>query len=258
MLNKIFIMVILLSSLACDLYCQTDMDPASILNKFVMPSVVEIRAEGSQLYRERASPVLIGRKGVGIVQHLVNITASKEGVGVIIDPAGYVITNAHVVSGVKNIIVISNNKDEARGVVEATLPERDLAIISFKPTWKIIPIKFADSGSLKVRDSVFTVTTGPGERFCNGVVTGLNKSITLKEKNMVMHNLIETNMRLAEGNSGGPLLNADGRLVGLTVSGYLHSRRLSYAIPANSIAAFCYLYFQKSGKKEGEKFYVKK
>ena len=231
-------------------HCQPDSDPASILNKFVMPSVVEIRAEGSQLFREKAVPVLIG-KGIGILRRLVNVAASKEGVGVLVDPRGYAITNAHVVSGLKNIIVISNNKDVVRGVVEFTLPERDLAIVSFKPAWKVLPIKFADSGSLKVKDSVFTVTTGPGRRFCSGVVTGLDKSVLWKEKNIILNNLVETDMRLAEGNSGGPLLNADGQLVGMNVSGYLYGKQLSYAIPANSIAAFCYLYFQQiEGKGE--------
>lgn len=219
-------------------------DPAYALNKYVMPSIVEIKAETKQFYKDRAVPVVFVGKGLGLFQRLIGVQVSRSGIGVIVDRDGYVLTSAHVVSGLKYIRLVLSGGQEAIGKVMSIQPERDLAMIRFIPRGDCIPLPFAEPNSVKLNDVVFTVVPAPKKLFCRGTVTGLGKSIPWKDESGTISGLIETNLSLVKGDSGGPLLNADGKLIGMNIAGYLHSKELSYAVSLDSIVDFCYRYFE--------------
>lgn len=219
-------------------------DPAYVLDRFVMPSIVEVKAEGKQIFRDKAIPVVFVGKGIGLFQRLIGVQVSKSGIGVIVDRDGYLLTSAHVVSGLKYIKLVLNDGRETMGKVVGAFPERDLAMVYFIPRGSLAPISFAEPNSVRPNDIVFTVIPGPKKVFCRGIVTGINKTIPWVGQNGSINGLIETNLHLEKGDSGGPLLNAEGKLIGMNMAGYLHGKELSYAISLDSIIDFCYKFFE--------------
>jgi S1-C subfamily serine protease len=217
----------------------------------VMPSLVEVIAEGGRLYSDRPKPVVLAGKGLMILRRYTGLKLSKAGVGIIVDARGYAVTNAHIISGLKQVTLVFHDGKRSRGNIEFKSPGHDLAIVSFRAEEALAPIVFADSASVRPGDKTFTVIPGDERPLRAGVVTGIDVNVPWKEKGLALKDLIETDTKLTVGDSGAPLLDQSGRLIGMTVSGFLISRSLSYAIPSNSVAAFRRYYFQEIRQEGG-------
>ncbi len=135
-----------------------------------------------------------------------------NGSGSIIDPKGLVLTNAHVVRGSTTVNVILSDKRQFRGTVIASTRNPDLAVIKLEGVTDNLPtIQIASSGAIQVGQRAFAIGN-PFGRFAGTLTTGIISRIDSDRK------LLQTDAALNPGNSGGPLLNSRGELVGVNTA----------------------------------------
>jgi S1-C subfamily serine protease len=144
--------------------------------------------------------------------------AAALGTGVVIDEAGLVLTCRHVVKGASTVRVVfaDGSSSDARVVVQQ--PEKDLAVLAAaRVPDDLQPATLAASSSLHVGDEVIAVGTpfGIAWSLTSGVVSGLGREYVSKEDGIALTNLIQFDAAVNPGNSGGPLINRFGEVVGI-------------------------------------------
>ncbi|MDE6789536.1 MAG: trypsin-like peptidase domain-containing protein [Ruminococcus sp.] len=178
-------------------------------------------------------------------------TSTGTGTGVVITENGYIVTNAHVIydsqygAGLAdNISVLINDDERYDAEVIGYATDCDLAVLKIKAEG-LTPAEFGDSDSLKLGESVTAIGNPLGFELRNtvtrGIVSGLNRNITINEKSM---NLIQTDTAINSGNSGGPLINKYGQVIGINSSkmsssyyGEASIEGIGFAIPSNEVSA---------------------
>jgi S1-C subfamily serine protease len=177
----------------------------------------------------------------GVLPSVVNVRTRSfgggegDGSGVVLDRAGIIVTNNHVVEGTTSVTVVFNDDRHTRplpGTVIGTAPERDLAVIRVGAT-DLIPLRVARSSSLRLGDPVFAVGFPlglGGPSVTSGIVSGLNR--TIDGRNGKLTGLLQTDAAINPGNSGGPLVDRLGRLVGINTAGVrlAEAENVSFAI----------------------------
>ncbi|NUN65521.1 trypsin-like serine protease [Pseudanabaena biceps] len=160
---------------------------------------------------------------------------SGNGSGSIIDPKGLVLTNAHVVRGANVVNVILSDKRQFRGVVVASSRNPDLAIIRLEDVKTNLPtVTIASSGSIQVGQRAFAIGN-PFGRFAGTLTTGIISRIDRDQQ------LLQTDAALNPGNSGGPLLNSRGELVGVNTAIFTTNSAnsgIGLAIEADTVKQF--------------------
>lgn len=163
------------------------------------------------------------------------------GSGFLVSPDGLIVTNKHVVSeedAEYTVFLNDGSKHEAKLV--ARDPSNDIAVIRIDA--KNLPfLKFADSSSLQVGQSVIAIGNALGEfqnTVSTGVVSGLSRSITAGDalgQAEQLNEVIQTDAAINPGNSGGPLLNLSGNVIGVNVAIAQGSQNVGFALPANEV-----------------------
>lgn len=165
------------------------------------------------------------------------------GSGFIVDPDGLIITNKHVVSdGKATYSVTFKNGETVSAKVVALDPLYDLALLKVNKT-NLPTVKFANSDSLKVGQSVIAIGNALGQ-FPNtvsaGIVSGLGRQIQAGDimtgQVETLNHVIQTDAAINPGNSGGPLLNLSGEAVGVNTAVAGSAENISFAIPSNEAA----------------------
>ena len=159
------------------------------------------------------------------------------GSGFIINDEGYVVTNNHVISGADQITVIFNNGiDEVSAELVGTDPKTDIAVLKIDPSSiSIQSVNWGDSDISRVGDIVLAIGNplGLGGTVTSGIISSINRDIG----GGPYVDFIQTDAPINRGNSGGPLFNLDGEVIGINtaiVSQTGGSIGLGFAIPANS------------------------
>jgi len=163
-----------------------------------------------------------------------------SGSGSIIDTRGYVLTNNHVIENAYKIFINLADGSQFEGKVIGTDPENDLAVLKFDPP-KGIQLKtvpFGDSGTLKVGQKVLAIGNPFAlERTLTvGIVSGLGRPIQ-SSSNTIIRDMIQTDASINPGNSGGPLLDSQGRMIGINTMIYSPSGGsvgIGFAVPVNT------------------------
>ncbi len=165
------------------------------------------------------------------------------GTGFLVSSDGYIITNRHVVEDQNaQYIVFLNDKDhkEERAVAEvlALDPNNDLAILKIEKD-NLPYLEFADSDNLRIGQTAITIGYALGEfdnTVSKGVVSGLSRSIVASHgygfSAERLYNLIQTDAAINFGNSGGPMLNIEGKVIGVNVA-MARAENIGFAIPGN-------------------------
>ena len=163
-----------------------------------------------------------------------------SGSGSIIDKRGYVLTNVHVIKGASKIYVSLSDGTQYEAEVVGKDDESDLAVIKFTPPEGTIlqTIAFGDSTSLKVGQKVIAIGNPFGfERtMTTGIVSALGRPIK-NSSNRIIRNMIQTDTAINPGNSGGPLLDTNGRMIGINTMIYSSSGSnagIGFAVPAET------------------------
>jgi 2-alkenal reductase len=165
-----------------------------------------------------------------------------RGSGAIIDPQGYIITNNHVVEGQQSLVVIFADGKKQQVQLVGTAPDSDLAVLKASGTMPAV-IPMGDSDKLLPGETVVAIGSALGE-FVNsvtvGVVSGLHRELD-EGNGVTISDLIQTDAAINHGNSGGPLLNLDGELIGINTLGVTSAGQgdiaqgLGFAIPSNTV-----------------------
>lgn len=198
---------------------------------------------------EKASPAVVSITTQRVFFDLFRGPVREEsdiGTGFIIDPSGTILTNRHVVSDTSaSYTVVLSDGDSSYEVNEIHHdPLNDLAILEISPQESLPHLEFGDSDQLKVGQTVIAIGNALG-RFSNtvtkGVVSGIGRGLTASAgfygSSERLENVIQTDAALNPGNSGGPLLNTSGEVVGINVAISAAGENIGFAIPINSVTA---------------------
>ncbi|MDD2773348.1 MAG: trypsin-like peptidase domain-containing protein [Elusimicrobiales bacterium] len=203
------------------------------------PAVVNIRI--TQQFRVM-SPYDIYEYMFGVPQAGRVYRVQGNGSGVIIDPAGYIVTNAHVVSDVDNITVTLTRGDGTEvsypGKVTGVDSYLDIAVVKVEAKEALPFLKFGDSSKSQPGDWTIAIGSpfGLAQTATVGVLSAVRQRLELDGRKY--NNVLQTDAAINMGNSGGPLLNIDGEVVGINTAIYSPSggsAGVGFAIPASEV-----------------------
>jgi serine protease Do len=156
------------------------------------------------------------------------------GSGFIIDEKGIVITNNHVIQDADDIIVRVNGDQEFKAKVLGADPLMDIAVLQLETDEKFIPVEFGDSDKARIGDWVIAIGNpfGLGGTVTAGIISARNRSIGLSR----YEDFIQTDASINSGNSGGPLFDMNGNVIGINTAilGRNGSIGIGFSIPSNS------------------------
>jgi serine protease Do len=172
--------------------------------------------------------------GKGPVQYA---SQQSQGSGFIIDPSGYIVTNRHVIEGAYDITVVTEDQRFLKARLVGKMKRMDLALLKVEVSKPMAAVSFGDSSKLVPGDAVIAIGNplGLGGTVTTGVVSALNRDIS----ETPFDDYIQIDAPINHGNSGGPLFNAIGELIGVNTAFFSPgggSVGLSFAIPANDVA----------------------
>ncbi|MGH9183405.1 MAG: S1C family serine protease [Acidimicrobiales bacterium] len=186
----------------------------------VEPGVVAIKVAGT-----RAGP--LGPSQV-----------AGAGSGMIIEPDGLILTNAHVVGGATSISVSLADGREVRADLVGSVPSSDVALVRARDVDDLVPVRLGDSSTLQVGDDVVAVgnalNLGDRPTVTTGIVSALNRSIEAETGDR-LDDLIQTDAAINRGNSGGPLVNAAGEVIGVNTAIAGGAENIGFALDINSV-----------------------
>ena len=155
-----------------------------------------------------------------VIDSVVSISSmtssgTSSGTGIIMSSDGYVITNHHVITGALVISVLTNDNQEFEAALVGSDEMSDLAVLKIDARG-LHAAEFGDSSKLRVGDSVVAIGDPLGVQLrgtmTNGIISAINRDLTVGDRTMT---LIQTNAALNNGNSGGPLINCYGQVIGI-------------------------------------------
>ena len=160
--------------------------------------------------------------------------SSALGSGFIIDEKGIVVTNNHVIQDAEDIIIRVNGDKEFKAKVIGSDPLSDIAILQLETKEKFTPVKFGNSDNARIGDWVIAIGNpfGLGGTVTSGIISARNRSIGLSR----YEDYIQTDASINSGNSGGPLFDMNGDVIGINTAilGRSGSIGIGFAIPSNS------------------------
>ena len=234
------LIIILLSFPTSYTYSKTVPSSFADLAEKLMPSVVNISS--TQTIKTTSNPFPFqfppGSPFEDMFKEFYRPTERKAtalGSGFIIDKKGIVVTNNHVIEGAEDIIVSVNGSTEYKAKVIGKDPYMDIAVLKIESEKKFIPVSFGDSDKARIGDWVIAIGNpyGFGGTVTSGIISSRNRDIGLTRYD----DFIQTDASINIGNSGGPLFNLDGEVIGINTAiiapGQSGSIGIGFAIPSN-------------------------
>lgn len=172
---------------------------------------------------------------------VLELQSEGSGSGVVIDDAGHVLTNYHVVEDAQEISCTLFDGKPYEATLVGADPINDVAVLRIEaPRTVLFPVALADSSRLKVGLRVFAIGNpfGLERTMTTGIISSLNRSLTIRG-NRTVKSIIQIDAAVNPGNSGGPLLDSRGRLIGINTaiaSKTGQSAGVGFAIPSNLVA----------------------
>ena len=210
---------------------------SSIANE-VGPSVVSIKIQSTQSLN--GFEMFWGGQS--------DTTTEGAGTGIVLSSDGVVITNRHVVEGDNVSISIVDSKGKIYDDVEilAVDPRSnyDIAFLKIKNVTDLVPAKLGDSSKMQVGDLAIAIGYALGEfenTVTSGIISGLGRPILASDSGggstESLTNLFQTDAAIIPGNSGGPLLNSNGEVIGINTAVASNAENIGFSIPVNDIKA---------------------
>ena len=236
-----YIFLIIIISLGLSIHSNSKSVPASFadLAERLMPSVVNISSTQTVVTNGNPFPFQFP-PGSPLEDMFKEFGTPKErkssalGSGFIIDDSGIVVTNNHVIQGAEDIIVRVNGDQEYKAKVLGADPLMDIAVLQLETDEKFTPVSFGDSDSARIGDWVIAIGNpfGLGGTVTSGIISARNRSIGLSR----YEDFIQTDASINSGNSGGPLFDMEGNVIGINTAilGRNGSIGIGFSIPSNS------------------------
>jgi len=167
---------------------------------------------------------------------------SASGSGVVLDPRGFIVTNAHVVAGARSLdVVFADGRRQVAEIVGTDSPFTDIAVVKVSAK-DLDTLPLGDSDALTPGQRVVAIGSALGDfrnTVTEGVISGLHR--TWREGGIVLEDLIQTDAAINHGNSGGPLVNTQGQVIGINTSVIRQTQGgeavegIGFAIPSNTV-----------------------
>jgi serine protease Do len=237
---KIFLVVII--SLNLSTISHSKDAPASFadLAEKLMPSVVNISTSQTVVTKSNPFPGFEFPPGSPFEDMFKDFGTPQKrkayalGSGFIIDEKGIVITNNHVIKDADDILVRVNGDKEYEATIIGKDPLSDIAVLQIKSKDKFLPVKFGDSNKSRIGDWVIAIGNpfGLGGTVTAGIISARNRNIGMTR----YEDFIQTDASINQGNSGGPLFNMDGDVIGINTAilGQSGSIGIGFSIPSNN------------------------
>jgi S1-C subfamily serine protease len=198
------------------------------------PGVVQVTS--TQIVRTNTDPLF----GFGLPQ-----TEEQKalGSGFVIDKAGHIVTNYHVVAGARKVEVSFSNSDNMKARIVGSDPSTDLAVLQIDARSRALtPLPFGNSDSVRVGDAVVAIGNplGYDRSVTAGIVSAVQRAISAPNQFPIDH-VIQTDAPINHGNSGGPLINSRGQVIGVNAqiatgdTGADGNIGIGFAIPVNTV-----------------------
>jgi S1-C subfamily serine protease len=213
-----------------------------------------------------AVPIALTADDGGVVDITTQLGqgGAAAGTGMVVSPAGEVLTNYHVIKGASEISVALPGGPGYPARVLGTDPSKDVALLEVVGAPSLAPTTFGDSSKVAVGDPVTAIGNAGGvggtPAVAKGTVTALNQSITTSDENgrpsEHLDGLIQTNARVEPGDSGGPLVNVAGQAIGMDTAaaveqpGQPPQEPQGFAIPINDALAIVHAIEAGNGSAE--------
>ena len=205
--------------------------PIVVVAHNVLPSVVNIQTEAT--IRRRAADPFFDPFGFFGGQER-SYTSQSLGSGFVWSSDGIIVTNNHVVEGASRIIVNFNNGTQLPAKLLGVDPDSDLAVLRVEgKSFTAAPV--GTSADLMIGETVVAVGNpfGLSGTVTTGVVSALGRSVPSQEQGRTFTDFIQTDASINPGNSGGPLLNIEGKVIGINVAIYQNAQGIGFAIPVD-------------------------
>ena len=191
---------------------------------------------------EKASPWVVNIS-VSMVQDAYMNAAPVQGMGsgIVIDEAGYILTNNHIVENTDSMVVSMFDGTQLDGTLVGNDPMSDVAVVKVENGKKKLPVAvLGDSERVKVGQIAVAIGNPfgfmlRGPTVTIGVISALNR--TIQAEKGVYENLFQTDAHINPGNSGGPLLNSAGEVIGMNSANIPFAQGIGFSIPINSAMA---------------------
>tara|TARA_B100000700_G_scaffold182684_1_gene201554 strand:+ start:302 stop:1708 length:1407 start_codon:yes stop_codon:yes gene_type:complete len=237
---KIFSVVIITLNLTTLLHAKDAPSSFADLAEKLMPSVVNISTSQTVVTKSNPFPEFKFPPGSPFEDMFKDFGTPQKrkayalGSGFIIDKKGIVITNNHVIQGADDILVRVNGDKEYEATIIGTDPLSDIAVLKIKSKDTFLPVKFGDSDKARIGDWVIAIGNpfGLGGTVTAGIISARNRNIGMTR----YEDFIQTDASINQGNSGGPLFNMDGDVVGINTAilGQSGSIGIGFSIPSNN------------------------
>lgn len=186
---------------------------------------------------KKVNPAVVGIRTTKYEKDMFFGRTKVEGVGsgVIVDRNGYVLTNNHVADEVSDITVFLIDGSSVPGRIVWTDPGLDLSIVKIE-AHDLPAAEMGNSDELEVGELAVAIGNPLGLRFersvTEGIISALNRTIPV-ENDKFMEDLIQTDASINQGNSGGPLINSQGKVIGINTVKVTSAEGMGFAIPIN-------------------------
>ena len=214
------------------------------VHESVLPSVVSIfvlnRVEVSGTFPGFSSPFPFGQRtpqGGGSQQEF--FYRNGQGSGFVWDDAGHIVTNRHVVADAERITVVFADGSDSEADVVGLDEDSDLAVLKIERDAEILtPVTLGDSNEVRVGQLAITIGNPFGQEFSTttGIVSAIGRSLRTGDSHFTLPKVIQTDAPMNPGNSGGPLLDRQGRVIGIDAQIITRSGSntgIGFAIPVN-------------------------
>jgi S1-C subfamily serine protease len=170
-------------------------------------------------------------------------TSESLGSGFVIDKAGHIVTNEHVIAGAQRIQVSFSGQDQIPATVVGKDPSTDLAVLKIDAHARALrPLELGNSDGVRVGDGVYAIGNPFGftRTLTSGIVSAIGRQISAPNS-LPIDNAIQTDAAINHGNSGGPLIDTSGRVIGVTsqistgTTGQQGNVGIGFAIPVNLV-----------------------
>ncbi|MFZ2125717.1 MAG: trypsin-like peptidase domain-containing protein [Candidatus Saccharimonadales bacterium] len=244
----------LLRVLAVILLIATSSGVSSYLTAYMIKSGIKTTTNTTQVYNVSDDSNVVGIVNQ-ISKSVVNITTKTvvygwfgqrsvsegAGTGIIIRDDGYILTNNHVIDGADSISIITNDDEELTATVIAADASKDLAVIKVKSDVTLTAAKIGDSDKVRVGEEVIAVGNVLGQfsySVTKGIVSGLGRPIVASGSALYgnleqLSDLIQTDAAINSGNSGGPLVNMSGEVIGINTAVSGSGQNIGFSVPIN-------------------------
>jgi serine protease Do len=186
----------------------------------------------------RPGVVAVSETGYAMDMFMRQVPTAGEGTGIVIDEEGHILTNYHVISGAETVSVYAEDGRERSARVIFGDPATDIALLEVEDADGLVSLVLGDSDAMEVGDPVVAMGNALGldktsPTVSVGIVSALERSIETEQA--TLESLIQTDAAINAGNSGGPLLNAAGEVIGINTAIASGAENIGFSISINSV-----------------------